>query len=108
MHHKSCRKDDHSDVDVITCSCCVTGLANIITNRFRCGDTIGVTFFVEEGAGIFVGGYRGLEDYVLEIDDLLVPGTTSFIPLCDIGIVEKGLPLQEEPMQISKVTRNTP
>jgi hypothetical protein len=104
MNNKSCYRSysSYDSKDVTTCNCCVTGLAKTILNRFRCGDTIGITFFVEEGAGIFVGRFRGLENHVLEIDDLLVPGTTSFVPLCSVGSVEKGLLFQEEPMQISK------
>ncbi|MEC3884780.1 hypothetical protein GLW00_13160 [Halobacillus litoralis] len=99
-NYRSCNSYDHNDAT--TCNCCVTGLAHIISSRFCCGDTIGITFFVDEGAGIFTGRFRSLENYVLEIEDLLVPGTTSFVPLCDIGSIEKGLPLQEQPLQISK------
>ncbi|UOQ42917.1 hypothetical protein MUN89_13220 [Halobacillus salinarum] len=99
-YNKGYHPDDSNEV--ITCNCCVTGLAETILKRFRCGDTIGITFFVEGGAGIFIGRFRGLEDHVLEIDDLLVPGTTSFVPLCDIGSIEKGLQFQEQPMQINK------
>ncbi|QFT87223.1 hypothetical protein FIU87_00915 [Bacillus sp. THAF10] len=92
----------HDSKELTICNCCVKGLAKTILSRFRCGDTIGITFFGEESAGIFIGRFRGLENNVVEIDDLLVPGTTSFVPLCGIGSVEKGLPLQVEPLQISR------
>ncbi|MFP3360727.1 hypothetical protein R0K17_25780, partial [Planococcus sp. SIMBA_143] len=73
-----------------------------IIDQFRCGDTIGITIFGEASAGIFVGRFRSLKNSVVEIDDLLVPGTTSFVPLCDIASIEKGLQFQNEPMKINK------
>ncbi|MCA1062786.1 hypothetical protein QTG56_15990 [Rossellomorea sp. AcN35-11] len=108
-HNCSCNKcsgdkhDDHSGHhQVDTCNCCVIGLEKTIREQFRCGDTIGITRFGDAAAGIFVGRYRGLKYSVVEIDDLLVPGTTSFVPLCDIESVERGIQFQEPPMQIEK------
>ncbi|MBW3113626.1 MULTISPECIES: hypothetical protein [Bacillaceae] len=97
------KHDDHSDhLQVDTCNCCVIGLEKTIMDQFRCGDTIGITIFGEASAGIFVGRFRSLKNSVVEIDDLLVPGTTSFVPLCDIASIEKGLQFQNEPMKINK------
>ncbi|NMH70119.1 hypothetical protein LS684_22630 (plasmid) [Cytobacillus spongiae] len=103
--HKSngYKHDDHRDHhQVDTCDCCVIGLEKTIREQFRCGDTIGITRLGDVSAGIFVGRFRGLKYSVLEIDDLLVPGTTSFIPLCDIESVEKGIQFQYQPMKIEK------
>ncbi|BCB02554.1 hypothetical protein [Bacillus sp. KH172YL63] len=103
---KKCKEDkydDHSDhQQVDTCNCCVIGLEKTIRDHFRCGDTIGITLFGEAGAGIFIGRFRGLKYSVLEIDDLLVPGTTSFVPLCEVNSVERGIPFQEQPLQVEK------
>ncbi|TMU85070.1 hypothetical protein FGG79_14370 [Bacillus sp. BHET2] len=100
---KDHKYDDHSDhTQVDTCNCCVIGLEKTIRDHFRCGDTIGITRFGDASAGIFVGRFRGLKYSVLEIDDLLVPGTTSFVPLCDIDSVERGLQFQDQPMQVEK------
>ncbi|RLQ92312.1 hypothetical protein [Falsibacillus albus] len=85
---------------IVTCNCCVTGLEKAILNNFKCGDSIGITFFGEMSAAIYVGRFRGLKNSVLEVEDLLVPGTTSLVPLCDIDSIERGIPLQEQPLQI--------
>ncbi|WLR48134.1 hypothetical protein LC065_02350 [Halobacillus litoralis] len=93
-------KKDENSVNV--CSCCVTGLEKMIKKHFRCGDTIGITFFGEKVAAIYIGRFRGLENSVIEVEDLLVPGTTSFVPLCDVDSIERGIAFQEAPMQIGR------
>ncbi|MFC0524549.1 hypothetical protein ACFFGV_13315 [Pontibacillus salicampi] len=98
--HRDHGYSHHKKTETTSCDCCITGLAKVIHTRFSCGDVIGITFFQEEGAGIFIGRFRGLKHEVLEIEDLLVPGTTSFVPLCSVGSVEKGLVFQNEPLNV--------
>ncbi|WP_193750924.1 hypothetical protein [Bacillus coahuilensis] len=41
-----------------------------------------------------------MDKAVLEIDDLLIPETTSFVSLNEVGSVEKGVEFQEEPLSL--------
>lgn len=81
-------------VDNVTtvCTCCTESLAKLIRCEFRRGDTIGLTYIDQGVASIATGVFQALAGYVVVVNDLLVAGTTSFVPLCDISSVELGLP----------------
>ncbi|MCG8515624.1 MAG: hypothetical protein MI740_15900 [Halanaerobiales bacterium] len=77
------------------CNCCVIGLEKQIRKNFEPGDTIGVTFIGDQVAFIFVGIFVDVCNAVLIVDDIFVEDTTSYLPLCDIASVEKGISLDQ-------------
>ncbi|MCG8400071.1 MAG: hypothetical protein MJA84_00575 [Firmicutes bacterium] len=73
------------------CDCCVEGLEKQIRENFCKNENIGVTFIGDQVAFIFVGRFVDVKNAVLIVKDIFVPDTTSFLPLCDIASVEKGI-----------------
>lgn len=85
------------------CDCCVEGLEKQIRANFTQDENIGVTFIGDQVAFIFVGRFVEVCNAVLIVEDIFLPETTSYLPLCDIASVEKGIDLQEisNPITIS-------
>lgn len=85
------------------CNCCIEGLEKQIKENFKKNENIGVTFIGDQVAFIFVGKFVAVKNAVLIVKDIFVPETTSFLPLCDIASVEKGILLEgkSNPIRIS-------
>lgn len=79
------------DKRITTCTCCVDTLTKLIRKVFRCGDVIGLTFIETGVASIATGIFQEVLDGVVIVKDLLLPDTTSFVSLCDVNSVEKGI-----------------
>ncbi|WP_105618156.1 hypothetical protein [Vallitalea okinawensis] len=82
------------------CNCCTESLSRLICEEFKCGDIIGLTFIESGVASIATGRFVDVVGAVVIINDLLLEDTTSYIPLCDVSSVEKGI--------TSLMARNTP
>ncbi len=76
---------------ILTCDCCAEGLRKVICENFCPGDYIGLTFIEQGTASIAIGIFKSVRSGVVEVDDLLVEGTTSYVSLCDINSVEKNI-----------------
>lgn len=85
------------------CNCCVEGLEKQIRENFKKNENIGVTFIGNQVAFIFVGRFVEVKNAVLVVKDIFVPDTLSFLPLCDIASIEKGIALDgnSNPIRIS-------
>lgn len=79
-------------IKITTCNCCVNTLTKLICKNFDEGDIIGITFIEGGVASIATGTFVKVADGVVVVDDLLLDDTTSFIPLCDVSSIEKGIP----------------
>lgn len=84
-----------------TCDCCVATLTKLIEKHFEEGDIIGITFIDEGVASIATGVFVDVCNGVVIIDDLLLEDTTSFIPLCDVSSVEKGIVPTGDPLTVT-------
>lgn len=97
--------DDYfNDEKVITCDCCTKSLKKLIHANFENGDIIGLTFIYEGMASIATGRFVKVVGAVVVVKDLLLEDTTSFVPLCDISSVEKGIiatQASKKPLSIS-------
>lgn len=81
---------------VLTCDCCTEGLRKAICENFCPGDYIGLTFIEQGTASIAIGMFKSVKSGVVEVDDLLVDGTTSYVSLCDVNSIEKGITPQDK------------
>lgn len=82
---KSCKQE------IIVNTACVETLSKFICYNFDEGDIIGLTFVGEGVASIAIGVFVKIFDGVVVVRDLFIEDTTSFIPLCDVSSVEKGI-----------------
>lgn len=73
------------------CNCCTESLTKLIKCNFEYGDIIGLTFIESGVASIATGTFVKVVCGVVVVKDLLLEDTTSFIPLCDVSSVEKGI-----------------
>ena len=78
--------------NVSICNCCTESLRKLIRENFKKGDIIGLTFIEEGVASIAVGTFVKVLEGAVVVEDLLLEDTTSFVPLCDLSSVEKGIP----------------
>ena len=83
------------------CDCCIEGLEKQIRKNFEPGDNIGVTFIGDQVAFIFVGEFVAVCNAVLTVKDIFLDDTTSYLPLCDIASVEKGINLDQHTSPIT-------
>ncbi len=74
-----------------TCDCCTESLIRIIQYEFVTSDIIGLTYIEQGVASVAYGTFIRLVGSVVVIDEFLLPGTTSFVPLCKVDSVEKGI-----------------
>ena len=85
-----CKERDH-DNRVSVCDCCVEALASLIKNTFMIGDIIGLTYIEQGVASVAYGTFLKIKGTVVVIDEFLLPGTTSYVPLCKVDSVERGI-----------------
>lgn len=76
---------------IVTCDCCTESLRKLICTNFKKGDIIGLTFIEQGVASIATGRFIKIDGGVVVVKDLLLDDTTSFVPLCDVSSVEKGI-----------------
>lgn len=92
------------DEKVLTCDCCTEDLSKLIRDNFDRGDIIGLTFIDQGKAAIITGIFIRMVGSVVVVRDLFIEDTFSFVPLCDISSVEKGIPERyacKKPLSIS-------
>ncbi len=87
---KCCKRIRWRKKKIITSSCTYV-LSKLIRANFSCGDIIGLTFIEDGVASIATGIFQKIVGPVVVVKDLLLEDTTSFVPLCDVSSVEKGI-----------------
>ena len=83
--------DRYYDEEIITCDCCTEALRKLICSNFEKCDIIGLTFIEQGVASIATGMFVSVVGGVVVVKNLLLEDTTSFVPLCDVSSVEKGI-----------------
>ncbi|WP_432401393.1 hypothetical protein [Wukongibacter sp. M2B1] len=89
---------------LLTCDCCTEALSKLIRRNFEVGDIIGLTFIEQGVASIATGIFQKVVDGVVVVKDLLLEDTISYVQLCDVSSVEKGIietQASESPISIS-------
>lgn len=91
----NCHTGKFENEFTVRCDCCTATLSKIIRKEFKKGDIIGITFIEQGTASIASGFFQKIIGTVVVVKDLLVENTTSFVPLCDVDSIEKGLTLDQ-------------